>query len=67
MNLLEIVPANSMEHRREIRAMTREKFWKGYMPMNPQLAALIEIGAGVAAGLLLVSVGVLFVRWWLCA
>ncbi len=56
MNLLEIVPAHSREHRRVIREMTREPFQKGAMPMNPQFAALIEIAFGALAGLLMVAV-----------
>lgn len=66
MNLIEIVPAQSREHRREIRDMTRGTFWKGFMPMNPQLMALLEIGTGAAAGLLIGGVMFLFVRWWMC-
>ena len=61
MNLIEIVPAHSREHRRVIREMTREPFHKGAMPMNPQAAALVEMGFGALAGLIVVAVARLFV------
>lgn len=65
MNLIEIVPAHSLEHRRVIRAMVKEPFLKGKMPMNPIAAAFIEMGIGAFAGLLMVAVGRLLV-WRLC-
>ena len=61
MNLIEIVPAHSREHRRVIREMTREPFLKGAMPMNPMTAALIEMAVGAVAGLFIVAVARLLV------
>ena len=61
MNLIEIVPPNSMEHRRKIREMTSDPWLKWRMPMNPQAAALIEMGFGALAGPLVVAVGRLLI------
>lgn len=56
MNLIEIVPANSMAHRAEIRRMgadviPKDKSW--------QVIALFAA--------LWITIAILFVRWWLCA
>ncbi len=65
MNLIEIVPRNSRAHRRMIREMTREPFWKGHMPMNPIAAAMLEIACAAAAGVMIALVIRLLV-WRLC-
>ena len=65
MKLIELVPLNSRAHRRMIREMTREPFWKGEMPMNPIAAAWIEIICAAAAGGMMALVIRLFV-WRLC-
>lgn len=55
MNLIEIVPAHSLEHKLEIRRMgaeviPRDKSWQVIL----LVAALVLFDA------------VLFVRWWVC-
>ena len=55
MNLIEIVPAHSREHRREIRRMSadvtpRDKSWQVIL---------------LAIGVLLLDV-IAVARWWLC-
>lgn len=65
MTIYELTPRNSRAHRKAVRAMTREPFWVGCMPMNPQLAALIEIACSTVAVAIAVSVAYLFVRWWM--
>lgn len=59
MKLVEIVPAQPLEHRRAIRRMAADA-----IPMNPITMALIEIAYAAVAGLLFVACAVLFVRWW---
>lgn len=60
MNLIEIIPAHSREHRKVIRAMTR-----GAIPVNPIAMAMIEIACAAVAASLIGLFGALFVRWWL--
>ena len=50
MTIYEISSRRSFEHRRMIRNMTRDAFWIGKMPMNPRVAALIEIAIGTVIG-----------------
>jgi len=64
MNLIEIVPPGSREHRRRIREMTSDPWLKWRMPMNPIKAALLEMATGAVAGLMMAAVLRLLV-WWL--
>lgn len=64
MIIYELTTRNSRIHRKAIRAMTREPFWVGCMPMNPQLAALIEIAYSTIAVGIAVLAAYLFMRWW---
>lgn len=61
MNLIEIVPPGSREHKRVIREMTSDPWLKWRMPMNPIKAALLEMAAGAVAGLIVVAVGRLMI------
>ena len=62
MTIYEIPSRRSLEHRRMIRDMTREPFWAGKMPMNPRVAALIEMGIGAGTGLI-IAVAVRLLVW----
>lgn len=53
MNLVEIVPAHSMEHRREIRRMGA-----GVIPKDRSWEVILLFAA------LMIANVVLFVRWW---
>lgn len=65
MTIYELTPRNSRAHRKAIREMTREPFWVGRMPMDPQIAALIEIACSTVAVTIAVFIAYLFARWWM--
>lgn len=63
MTIYELKPMNGRAHRKAIREMTRESFWVGCMPMNPQLAALIDVACGaVAASVAIAAIRLLIWR-----
>lgn len=62
MNLIEIVPAHSWEHKREIRRMAAydRRSRTGVVPPDQTWQVVLAV-----AGVVLLN-AVLFVRWWLC-
>lgn len=60
MNLLEIVPAHSYEHKRRIRQMAR-----GVTGPNPITMGLVELGVALLSGGVMAACVLLFVRWWM--
>lgn len=62
MNLIEIVPAHSWEHKREIKRMTAyDRHSRTGIVQPDKTWQIVLLMAGVAA-----LCAYAFVRWWLC-
>lgn len=61
MNLIEIVPAHSREHRRRIRQMSPY-----VRQASPQLMALVELVTYSASLGIMAAFAVMFAKWWVC-